>query len=133
MCVVAPHRPGTHAEYVIVDANHATVKPRTINHTQAAAVPYVACTVWTALVTIARLRPNNCSQLRILVHGGAGGIGTTAVQLLRAWGADVTATCSADSFDLIRRLGAEPIDYHDEVLALDALIDRSPYDGECLI
>lgn len=56
-------------------------KPKNLTHTEAASLPYVASTVWTALQYGARTRPDNSLGLNALVFGGAGGIGTVAIQV----------------------------------------------------
>ena len=83
-------------------------KPATLTHAQAAAVPLSALTAWQALLVQGDLQRGQ----RVLVHGGAGGVGSYAVQLARWRGARVTATSSGDDAALVRELGAdEVIDY----------------------
>jgi NADPH:quinone reductase-like Zn-dependent oxidoreductase len=74
---------------------------------EAAALPLIFITAWEGLVDRAGVH----SGQKVLVHGGAGGVGHIAVQIARAFGADVFATGSAASQAYIRRLGAVPIDY----------------------
>ncbi|VDK27806.1 unnamed protein product [Gongylonema pulchrum] len=77
---------------------------------------------------IARIKPSNAPSQRVLIHGGAGGVGTTAIQMLRAWNVQkVVATCSEDCFHTIRQLGAVPINYKSP-LALEQLIAEGPFD-----
>ena len=118
---------GSCAEYVVAPANELAAKPRTLDHTTAAAVPLSSLTAWQALFTHAKLRPGQ----RVLVHGAAGGVGAFAVQLAHAAGAHVVTTSSARHFDFLRGLGAdEVIDYaaehfedkvHDADVVLDTL------------
>ena len=89
-------RDGADAEYVAVRANELAPKPATLTHAQAAAVPLSALTAWQALFDQGDLAPGQ----RVLVHGGAGGVGTFAVQLARWRGARVAATSSARDADL---------------------------------
>jgi NADPH:quinone reductase-like Zn-dependent oxidoreductase len=126
-CAIGAQRPGTHAQYVLVSESSAAKKPQKLSHVEAAALPYVSTTVWSALVTVAHLKPSDCSQMRVLIHGGAGGTGSLAIQLLRAWGATVVATCSADSFEMVKLLGAIPIDYRSDTAFAD-LVELSPFD-----
>lgn len=98
---------GTMAEYIAVDARLIAVKPHTLSMREAAALPLVFITAWEGLVDRANVRSGH----RVLIHGGAGGVGQVAVQLAKARGADVYATGSAGSLDFIRSLGATAIDY----------------------
>lgn len=109
---------GAMAEYIAVDARLLALKPRTSDMREAAALPLAFITAWEGLVDRANVRAGQ----RVLVHGGAGGVGHVAVQLAKARGADVYATGSADSLDFIRSLGATAIDYQLE--SLDDYIER---------
>jgi NADPH:quinone reductase-like Zn-dependent oxidoreductase len=102
-------RNGAYAEYIAVREAEVAVKPATISHVEAASLPLVSITAWEALFTTAGLSKGQ----RVLIHAGAGGVGSIAVQLARAKGAHVTATASAGKAALVRSLGAdEVIDYH---------------------
>src|SRR5262245_2881161 len=86
-----------------------SLKPRSIPHAQAAALPLSALTAWQALFEHAHLAVGQA----VLIHGGAGGGGTLAVQLARWRGAHVLATASAHDPALVRSPGADDvIDYH---------------------
>lgn len=98
---------GTMAEYIAVDARLIATKPHALGMHEAAALPLVFITAWEGLVDRANVRAGQ----RVLVHGGAGGVGQVAVQLAKARGAEVYATGSAASLDFIRSLGATAIDY----------------------
>lgn len=98
---------GTMAEYIAVDARLIAAKPHALGMHEVAALPLVFITAWEGLVDRANVRAGQ----RVLVHGGAGGVGQVAVQLARARGAEVYATGSAASLDFIRSLGATAIDY----------------------
>ncbi|XP_078068538.1 NAD(P)H oxidoreductase RTN4IP1, mitochondrial isoform X1 [Mustelus asterias] len=104
---VPPWKQGTLAEFVVASANEVAHKPKALRHSQAAALPYVALTAWSALVNNGGLNKNNCKGKRVLILGGSGGIGTFAIQLLKGWGAHVTATCSENAFSFLKDLGAD--------------------------
>ncbi|MDX3355144.1 zinc-dependent alcohol dehydrogenase family protein [Streptomyces sp. ME01-24h] len=98
---------GSLAEYAAVDARLLARKPSELTMRQAAALPLVFITAWEGLVDRAGVHTGQ----KVLVHGGAGGIGHVAVQLAKARGAQVFATGSPRSLETIARLGAAPIDY----------------------
>lgn len=99
--------PGSLAEYVAVDAQLLAHKPRNISLRQAAAMPLVFLTAWEGLVDRARVGAGH----KVLVHGGAGGVGHAAVQIARAMGAEVFATVSAGKQGIVEGYGATAIDY----------------------
>jgi NADPH:quinone reductase-like Zn-dependent oxidoreductase len=102
---------GGYAEYVAVRAALCAPKPRELSHTEAAAVPLAAITAWQGLFEHGHL---NAGQ-RVLIHGGAGGVGHFAIQLAKLRGANVTTTVTADDAELIRSLGADQtVDYETE-------------------
>jgi NADPH:quinone reductase-like Zn-dependent oxidoreductase len=106
--LIDSRRDGADAEYVAASAGELVPKPATITHAQAAAVPLSALTAWQALFVQGGLGPGQ----RVLIHGGAGGVGSYAVQLARWKGAHVTATTSGRDAEAVRDLGAdEVIDY----------------------
>jgi NADPH2:quinone reductase len=100
---------GSLAEYAAIDAALLARKPANLTMRKAAALPLVFITAWEGLVDRAKVEAGQ----KVLIHGGAGGVGHVAVQLARAKGAHVFATGSAKSTDFIQRLGAIPIDYRD--------------------
>ncbi len=101
-------RDGGYAEYIAVKAGDAALKPTTLNHDHAAAVPLAALTAWQALVDAAQLQPGQT----VLIHAAAGGVGSFAVQLAKARGARVIATASAVNIGIATALGADQfIDY----------------------
>ena len=105
-------RQGTHTQLVAVGEEYVAMKPSSVDHKGAAALPYVASTAYTALVKLAGLSRFNTRGKRVLVHAGTGGVGSFAIQLLKAWGAEVTTTCSAGNITLAHHLGADKaIDY----------------------
>jgi putative PIG3 family NAD(P)H quinone oxidoreductase len=103
---------GGYAEKVVVPAGQVLPVPPGLDLVQAAALPETACTVYANLVQVGKLRAGET----LLVHGGASGIGTTAIQLGKALGARVICTAgSAAKLDRCRALGADvAISYRDE-------------------
>lgn len=106
---------GAYAEFMACDARLLAAAPRSIPLADAAALPLVAITAWEGLVEKARLQTGE----RVLVHGGAGGVGHVAIQLAKAMGAVVHATVSTpDKAAIAKALGAdETIAYRDEPIA----------------
>ncbi|MGH8102548.1 MAG: NADP-dependent oxidoreductase [Chthoniobacterales bacterium] len=101
-------RDGAYAEYIAVRESEVALKPNALHHVRAAAVPLATLTAWQALFDTAELQPGQ----RVLIHGGAGGVGHFAVQLAKWKGAHVVATSSAKNHELLYKLGAdEVIDY----------------------
>ena len=100
--LIAFDRNGAAAGYVTTPAADLADRPRSVSHAQAASLPLAALTAWQALTNHARLQPGE----RVLVQGGAGGVGVYAVQLAAILGADVTATGRAGQGDFVRSLGA---------------------------
>lgn len=96
-----PHRSGSHAQYITAPKHSISLKPNNLSHNEATSVPFVALTAWSALCTIGRLSPSNCSQKSILVVGGSGGIGSVAIQLLKHWGANVTTITPTETIDWV--------------------------------
>jgi NADPH:quinone reductase-like Zn-dependent oxidoreductase len=103
-----PRPASAYAEYIAAPSRQLARKPANIDHAQAAALPLAGLTAWQSLVDIADVQPGQ----RVLIHGGAGGVGHLAVQIAKARGAYVVATASAGKHDFVRDLGAdEVIDY----------------------
>ncbi|MDX3595583.1 NADP-dependent oxidoreductase [Streptomyces sp. ID03-2B] len=98
-------RIGTFAELIAVHQDDVAIKPATLTMEEAASLPLVALTAWQALVERAQVQPGQ----KVLIHGGAGGLGTIAVQLARALGAHVAATASTAKADLVKELGADVV------------------------
>ncbi len=100
--------PGSYAEQHVADVDLVGRKPRNISHLEAASLTLVGGTVWEAFVTRAQLAVGET----ILIHGGAGGVGTIAIQLAKAIGARVITTARKDDHEFVRGLGAdEAIDF----------------------
>jgi NADPH:quinone reductase-like Zn-dependent oxidoreductase len=103
-----PTRNGAYADYIVVREPELALKPNSLHHIRAAAVPLAALTAWQSLFDTAQLQPGQ----RVLIHAGSGGVGHLAVQLAKWKGAYVFATASTKNHDLLRDLGLdEPIDY----------------------
>jgi NADPH2:quinone reductase len=98
---------GSLAEYVAVDADLLATKPGNYSMREAAALPLIFITAWEGLVDRAHVQPGQT----VLIQGGAGGIGHVAIQLALARGATVFATGSGAQAQIIRQMGATPIDY----------------------
>lgn len=110
-----PH--GTYAEYTPVPAGIVAKKPKNLSFAEAAAIPLAGGTAWEAVVRRLAVRPGET----VLVMGGAGGVGSFAVQFAKAAGAYVIATASAENLPVLKELGAD--------LALDY---RGPWPEEVL-
>jgi NADPH:quinone reductase-like Zn-dependent oxidoreductase len=98
---------GALAQYIAVDADLLARKPHNLSMREAAALPLIFITAWEGLVDRANVRAGQ----KVLIHGGAGGVGHVAVQIAKARGAEVFATGSAHSRAAIESVGATPIDY----------------------
>ncbi|GII01349.1 NAD(P)-dependent alcohol dehydrogenase [Planobispora takensis] len=109
--VFAMPKGGGFAEYVCVKESELAPKPASLSFEQAAAVPLAALTALLALRDHGGIRPGQ----RVLVNGASGGVGTFAVQLAKAFGAEVTGVCSTRNTGLVRSIGAdEVVDYTKE-------------------
>ncbi|KAK5600133.1 Reticulon-4-interacting protein 1, mitochondrial [Crenichthys baileyi] len=109
---IPPWKQGSLAEYVTLTEYEVSYKPKSLSHIEAASIPYVANTAFSALVNTGGLCRENSSNKRVLITGASGGVGTFSIQLLKAWGAHVTVTCSQNAEGLVRGLGAdEVVDY----------------------
>ncbi len=117
--------PGGYAEYVTVRADLVAPKPGKLDYRSAAAVPLAGVTAWQGLFDHGHLQAGQ----RVLIHGGAGGVGHLAVQFAKAKGATVATTVATQDVEFARRLGADQvIDYtrerfEDEVHDVDLVLD----------
>ncbi len=122
---VEPATGGALAEYVIVAASFLTKAPTTVTLDRAAGIPTCAGTAWQALFEVADLQAGQT----VLIHAGAGGVGSFAIQFARSVGARVIATASGEGIDTVRRLGAdEVVDYRSQdfsklVSGVDVVLD----------
>lgn len=98
--------PGSLAEYAVADAALLAIKPSNLTMRQAAALPLAFITAWEGLVDRAKVSPGQ----NVLIQGGAGGVGHIAIQIAKAFGADVYATGSKRDHEFVSSLGAIPID-----------------------
>jgi len=101
-------RDGAYAEFIVVRKSEVALKPKSLHHLYATAVPLAGITAWEALFDVAQLKRGQC----VLIHGGSGGVGHFAVQFAKWKGAYVIATASTKNQQLLREIGVDqPIDY----------------------
>jgi len=98
-------RIGTFAEYIAVNEEDVALKPTRLSMQEAAAVPLVALAAWQSMVDVAKVEPGQ----KVLVHAGAGGLGSTVVQVARYLGAYVATTAHTDDVARARDLGADEV------------------------
>lgn len=115
---------GGASDFAAVPAATLAAKPASVDHVAAASLPLAALTAWQAVVDHAHLEAGQ----RVLVHGGAGGVGNYGVQLAAALGAEVVATASAADIEYVRGLGASAvIDYRtaweEQIEPVDVVLD----------
>ena len=102
---------GGFAEYVCASEEVIAPKPRNISFKEAAAVPMAAITALQGIRNVGKIQ----KRQKVLINGASGGVGTFAVQIAKAHGAEVTGVCKGDNKDLIRSIGADNIiDYTKE-------------------
>ena len=95
---------GALTEFILADADLVALKPDTLSLRESAALPLVSITAWTALVDKAKVQKGQ----KVLIHGATGGVGHIGIQLAKAQGATVCATCSSDSkASIAKDLGAD--------------------------
>jgi len=120
-----PHGHGAFAEYVTAPARSFALKPSSLDHVRAAAVPLAALTAWQALVDTAGVAAGQ----RVLVHAAAGGVGHFAVQIAKARGAYVIGTASAGKHEFLRGIGVDEqvdyrtVDFTEAVRDVDVVLD----------
>jgi NADPH:quinone reductase-like Zn-dependent oxidoreductase len=128
--VIAIAPGGSYAEYAVMPAKIAAPKPTKMSFEEAAGIGVVGETAYRAIVTVANVQKGQ----RVLIHGGAGGVGSSAVQIAKARGAYVIATASPRNHDFLRKLGAdEVIDYNttkfeDKVKDADVVVNTVDLD-----
>ncbi|MDF5708194.1 MAG: zinc-dependent alcohol dehydrogenase family protein [Nostoc sp. S4] len=102
---------GANAEYHVANESTIAKKPVNISHLEAASVPVAGGTAWAALITRANIKVGET----VLIHGGAGGVGTFAIQIAKAAGAYVYTTCGSYDRDFVKSIGADrAIDYRNQ-------------------
>ena len=118
-------RIGAFAEFVAIDQADVALKPKSLTMDEAAAVPLVALAAWQALVDLAQVKPGQ----KVLVHAGAGGLGSTVVQLAKHLGAFVATTVHGTDAARARDLGADEVidytkaDFTDVLSNFDVVLD----------
>ena len=119
------HRIGTFAERIAIDESDLALAPTTVSPLDAASLPLVALTAWQALVVKGGVTPGQ----KVLVHAGAGGVGSIAIQLAKHLGAHVATTASGKNADVVRDLGADVVidyrskDFEAELTDYDLVLD----------
>ncbi len=98
-------RDGAYAEYIVIRESEVALKPKSIDHVHAAALPFAGLTAWQALVEAGQVSAGQ----RVLIHGAAGGVGHLAVQLAKWKGAHVIGTASQRNHDFLRALGVDQV------------------------
>lgn len=122
---------GTYAEYAVAPESTVVLKPKNLSFEQAAAIPHASITAWSMVVDVANVQKGQ----KVLVLGGSGGVGSSAVQIAKARGAYVIATASTANIDYLKSLGVdEPIDYkttkfEEKVKDIDAVINTVDQDN----
>lgn len=116
---------GTFAEQIAVAVADVALAPQSVSIEAAAGLPLVALTAWQALVEIGKVKAGQ----RVLIHAGAGGVGTMAIQLAKHLGATVATTVSSKNVDFVRELGADIVidyrsqDFEDVISGYDFVLD----------
>ena len=110
-------RTGAFAQYVVIGESRAVAhKPAAITHEEAAAVPIAAVTALQALRDKGNLQPGQ----KVLINGASGGVGTFAVQIAKAMGAEVTGVCSTRNVAMVRSIGADHVIDYKQSSVLDS-------------
>ncbi|NIK11409.1 NADP-dependent oxidoreductase [Alkalibacillus almallahensis] len=116
---------GTYAEYTPVDAHLLAHIPENLTYQEAAGVPLTTMTAWQCLYDFADIQPGD----KVLIHAGAGGVGTMAIQLAKVTGAKVVTTASTHNVEFLYSLGADKVidykkqDFDDELEDVDFVLD----------
>lgn len=116
---------GAYAEYVAVPAEQLALKPFSISYVDAAAATLAALTAWQALIDTGKIGKGE----RVLIHGGAGGVGNFAVQIAKYSGAYVVATAAGEDRDFVKASGADEVidyksrDFEDVTCGFDYILD----------
>ncbi|MGA7725206.1 MAG: NADP-dependent oxidoreductase [Opitutaceae bacterium] len=118
-------RDGAYAEFIVIKESEVALKPKSIDHIHAAALPLAGLTAWQTLFDAGALSPGQ----RVLIHAAAGGVGSLAVQLAKWKGAVVIGTASARNHDFLRNLGIDQVvdyereNFEDVVQPVDVVLD----------
>ncbi|WP_026569514.1 NADP-dependent oxidoreductase [Sediminibacillus terrae] len=110
----ATTRNGTYAEYTAIDEGLLAKMPENISFEEAAAVPLAGLTAWQCLIDFAEIKEGD----KVLIHAGAGGVGSFAIQIAKSFGAYVASTASGKNEDFLKQLGVDRfINYQEEDFA----------------
>ena len=102
---------GTYAEFVTFAAKHVALKPKSLTFEQAASIPLCALTAWQAFFDVGKLQKGET----LLIHAGAGGVGSFAIQMAKWIGSKIYTTASSSNHSYVKMLGADiAIDYKNE-------------------
>jgi NADPH:quinone reductase-like Zn-dependent oxidoreductase len=118
-------RDGAYADFIVIRESEVALKPKSMDHIHAAALPLAGLTAWQTLFDAGGLTPGQ----RVLIHAAAGGVGSLAVQLARWKGAHVIGTASERNHEFLRKLGVDQfVDYErerfeDAVQPVDVVLD----------
>jgi len=117
---------GNYAELTVIDEKFATLKPQSLSFIEAAASPLVLITAWEALYDRGRLQPGQ----KVLIHGGAGGVGHVAIQLAKLQGAEVATTVGSwDITALVQELGADFVINYKETDFVEKVLEWTQGEG----
>ena len=118
-------RDGAYAEFIVIRESEVALKPKSLDHVHAAALPLAGLTAWQSLFDAGGLSAGQ----RVLIHGAAGGVGHLAVQLAKWKKAQVIGTASAKNHDFLRQLGVDQVvayqtvRFEEAVLPVDMVFD----------
>ncbi|MGL5081392.1 MAG: zinc-dependent alcohol dehydrogenase family protein [Microcoleaceae cyanobacterium] len=117
---------GNYAEFTVVDERFISPKPKSLSFTEAAAAPLVLITAWESLYDRGKLQPGQ----RVLIHGGAGGVGHIAIQLAKLQGAEVATTVgSPENQEFVRSLGADLVINYRQTDFVEAVLEWTEGEG----
>jgi NADPH:quinone reductase len=117
---------GNYAEYTVVNERFVAHKPTSVSFVEAAAAPLVLITAWEALYERGRLEPGE----KVLIHGGAGGVGHVAIQLAKLKGAAVSTTVSSqEKANFVKQLGADDVIFYKQTDFVQAVLDWTNGEG----
>ena len=119
VCFMAPRGVGTWCQQIALPASVAVPIPAALSYTDAAALPLAGVSAWVGMVQAGNVQ----AGMRVLIHAAAGGVGGLAVQITRARGATVIATCSERNVDFVRALGAQEVIPYDKTPFQDHVRD----------